>query len=200
MMKLLHSSRHWLIMLFVVNSLIMPFIASADTIYKWVDENGRTHFSQKPPESNSNTAKKINIKAQSASQLESNALAREKLKAIKEKWNKELKAKRKMEKSRYESLQSSKREARQEKKRRQKQDRKSKKIWDKRAIDQCKKRKGINCKTAVDARRDANPVSIDESDASAWSDERRYKQHNPYRGIDKKKRCAYGYLDDCEKK
>ena len=186
------------IIILIVNSLVIPLSSYAGNVYKWVDENGRTHFSQKPPESNSNTAKQIKIKAPSLSQLEADSAAREKLKIIKEKWHKEIKDKRKREKSRYDYQQSVKKKEKEKKKNKQKADRKSKEIWDKRVIAECKRRKGVNCKTAVDARRGAYPVGSDDRHAGA--EERRYKRHNAYRGIDKKRRCAYGYLEDCKKK
>lgn len=33
----------------------LPFVATAQTLYKWVDEKGVTHYSEKPPEKGSAT-------------------------------------------------------------------------------------------------------------------------------------------------
>jgi hypothetical protein len=43
----------------------LPFAAHADTIYKWVDEKGVTHFSQTPPETNTK-ADKVDVRVPQA--------------------------------------------------------------------------------------------------------------------------------------
>jgi len=52
----------------LVIALFMASLTHATQVYKWVDENGQTQFSQFPPakESNSKKAETINVKAQPA--------------------------------------------------------------------------------------------------------------------------------------
>lgn len=210
-MKLLVKNR--LILAFTIvaiSSLIKMSLAVADSVYQWVDEKGQTHFSQKAPESDLHTAKEIKIKAPSLSKSQSDAIARERLQRIKENYTKELYPETEQDILRYDFSRSSKaleernnrrREKREKQiaqdKKKQKKDRRKAKIRaDKKEIADCKKRKGINCKTALEARRSRSVYGSSKYGA----DERRNRKYSPYRGIDKTKRCAYGYLEDCKKK
>lgn len=51
-----------MIRILVVAALFAAFSASAQTMYKWVDEKGVTHFSQDPPPDGNKGAQKIEVK------------------------------------------------------------------------------------------------------------------------------------------
>ena len=46
----------------VVAATLAVFAASAQTMYKWVDEKGVTHFSENPPPDGNKNAQKIEVK------------------------------------------------------------------------------------------------------------------------------------------
>lgn len=48
--------------LLLLGASLASSVALAQTMYKWVDENGRTHFTQEPPPANAKSGGKIDVK------------------------------------------------------------------------------------------------------------------------------------------